>query len=253
VNAAPLAIAWIVFACVFGGAMLGLFLRPVLPKHHLSADSRDVVKLAIALIATMSALVLSLLIASAKSSYDTRSSEFTQMSADIILLDRVLAHYGPETTDIRSLLRHSVTAMLDRMSAADGDRLERLGPWGANAAVLYDKIEELLPQSEAQRSVQSQSLRMIMELGHTRWLLFAQSGSTIPMPFLVVLVFWLAIIFASFGLFAPRNLTVISTFVLCALSVSGAIFLILELDRSFEGLLQISNAPLQEALSQLGQ
>ena len=115
----PLAIAWVVFACVFGGALLGLFLRPALPEHHLSTDSKDVVKLAIALIATMSALVLSLLIASAKSSYDTRSSEFTQMSADIILLDRVLAHYGAETKEIRSLLRHSVTAMLDRMAAAE--------------------------------------------------------------------------------------------------------------------------------------
>jgi hypothetical protein len=249
----PVAIGLVVFVCVFGGALLGLFLRPALPEHHLIADSRDVVKLAIALIATMSALVLSLLIASAKSSYDTRLSEFTQMSADIILLDRILAHYGPETTDIRSLLRHSVTAMLDRMSAADGDRSTRLGPWGANAAVLYDKIQELLPQSEVQRSVQSRSLNKIMELGHTRWLLFAQSGSTIAMPFLVILVFWLTIIFASFGLFAPRNATVIATFVVCALSVSGAIFLILELDRSFEGLLRISNAPLQEALSQLAQ
>jgi hypothetical protein len=249
----PLAIAWVVFACVFGGALLGLFLRPALPEHHLSTDSKDVVKLAIALIATMSALVLSLLIASAKSSYDTRSSEFAQMSADIILLDRALAHYGPETKEIRSLLRHSVTAMLDRMAAADGERTTRLGPWGANAEVLYHEIQELLPQSEAQRSLQGQSLRMIMDLGHTRWLLFAQPSSTIAIPFLVILVFWLTIIFTSFGLFAPRNVTVIVTFVVCALSVSGAIFLILQLGRSFEGLLQISNAPLREALAHLGQ
>src|SRR5438132_1261431 len=181
-----MAIASVVFACVFGGALLGLCFRLVLPEHHLSADSKDVVKLAIALIATISALVLGLLIASAKSSYDTRKSEFTQMSADIILLDRVFAHYGPEAKDIRSLLRHAVNAMLDRMSAADGDRPTRLGPWGANAEIIYDKIQELSPQSEAQRSLQGQALKMISDLGHTRWLLFAASGSAVPAPFLVV-------------------------------------------------------------------
>src|SRR5689334_23977436 len=78
-------------------------------------------------------------------------------------------------------------------------------------------------------------------------------GQLDPVPFLVVLVFWPCIIFASFGLFAPRNGTVIAAFFVCALSVSGAIFLILELDRSFEGLLQVSSTPLRSALSQLGQ
>src|SRR5436309_9482081 len=105
-------IASVAFACIFAGAMLGLSCRRWLPEHHLSADSKDVVKLAIAVIATMSALVVSLLIASAKSSHDARRSEFTQMSADIILLDRSLDHYGPETKEVRSLLRHSVGAML---------------------------------------------------------------------------------------------------------------------------------------------
>jgi hypothetical protein len=249
----PMVIAWVVFACVFGGALLGLSFRSVLPEHHLSADSKDVVKLTIALIATMSALVLGLLIASAKSSYDTRAHEFTQLSADIILLDRMFAHYGPETKDIRLLLRHSVGAMLDRMSSPEGDRATRLGPWGANAEILYDKIQGLSPQSEAQRSLQGQALKLITDLGHTRWLLFTQSGGAVPAAFLVVLTFWLTIIFASFGLFAPRNATVIITFFVCALSVSGAIFLILELDRSFDGLLRISHAPLQEALAHLGQ
>jgi hypothetical protein len=95
----PIAIGWVVFALILGSAMLAMALHSVVPEHHLSTDSKDVVKLGIAVIATMSALVLSLLIASAKGSYDTRSREFTQMSANIILLDRLLAHYGPETKD----------------------------------------------------------------------------------------------------------------------------------------------------------
>jgi hypothetical protein len=248
----PMIVAWITFACVFGGALIGISFRPRLPEHHLSGDLKDIVKLAIAVIATMSALVLSLLIASAKSSHDTRRSEFTQLSADIILLDRSLAHYGPETKDARALLRHSVIAMLDRM-AGDAGEPSKLGPWGPDAANLYDRIQELSPHNELQRSVQAQAVKTIGDMGHRRWLLFAESGSAIPRPFLVVLIFWLTIIFASFGLFAPVNATVIATFLVCALSVSGAIFLILEFDRSFAGLLQISNVPLRETLAHLSE
>jgi hypothetical protein len=142
--------------------------------------------------------------------------------------------------------------MLDRMSTVAGEQ-PKLGPWGADVENLHDGIQELSPRNELQRSMQGQAVKAIGDLGHRRWLLFAESGSAVPTPFLVVLIFWLTIIFASFGLFAPVKATVIATFLVCALSVSGAIFLILELDRSFAGLLQISDAPLREALANLGQ
>jgi len=245
-------IGWVVFALVFGSALLAMFLHSALPEHHLSADSKDVVKLGIAVIATMSALVLSLLIASAKSAFDTRSNQLVQASADIILLDRALARYGPETKEARSLLRHSVAATLERFWPARGTGSIAVDPRASPVEALYDKIDELSPQSDAQRSLRSQALTMAVDLGHTRLLLFENMGSSIPVAFLVVLVFWLCIIFASFGLFAPRNATVIAVLCVCALSVSGAIFLILELDRSFEGLLQVSGAPLRAALAQLG-
>src|SRR6266446_5470244 len=112
-----MAIGWVVFAVVFGSAMLAMSLRAVTPEHHLSSESKDVVKLGIAVIATMSALVVSLLLASAKSSYDTRNREFTQMSANIIVLDRVLAHYGPETKEAREMLRRSVVDAVDRIGS----------------------------------------------------------------------------------------------------------------------------------------
>ena len=108
------AIGLVVFVLVFGSALLGILVHKALPEHHLSADSKDVVKLGIALIATMSALVLSLLVASAKSAFDTRSNQLVQVSADIILLDRALARYGPETKDARSLLRNSVATVVER-------------------------------------------------------------------------------------------------------------------------------------------
>jgi hypothetical protein len=202
------------------------------------------VKLGIALIATMAALVLSLLIASAKSTYDTRRNQLLQVSADIMLLDRVLAHYGAETKDARAMLQRSVANSIEQFWPADGDRPATLDRRASSVEALYDNIQRLSPQSEVQRSLQNQASTIALDLGRTRVLLFEQLGSSIPVPFLVVLVFWLCIIFASFGLFAPRNATVIATFFVCALSVSGAIFLILELDRSFEGLLQVSGAPL---------
>jgi hypothetical protein len=247
-----MAIGWIVFALVFGSALLAMFVHSALPEHHLSADSKDVVKLGIAVIATMSALVLSLLIASAKSAFDTRANQLVQASADIILLDRALARYGPETKEARSLLQHSVAATLERFWPAQGKGSIAVDPRASPVEALYEKIEELSPQSDAQRSLRSQALTMAVDLGHTRLLLFENLGTSIPIAFLVVLVFWLCIIFASFGLFAPRNATVIAVLCVCALSVAGAIFLILELDRSFEGLLQVSSAPLRAALAQLG-
>ena len=257
-NLSAIAIGCVVFACVFGGALFGLFARRLVPEHHLSADSKDVVKLGIALIATMAALVLSLLIASAKSTYDTRSNQLLEISADIVLLDRELARYGPETKDARALLKHYVAVVIERFWPANPDRRGTIEPRAAIDAraspveALFDKLQELSPQNETQRALHSQALMMARDLARTRVLLFEQLRSSIPVPFLVVLVFWLCIIFASFGLFAPTNTTVIATFFVCALSVSGAIFLILELDRSFEGFVQVSSAPLRAALVQLG-
>jgi hypothetical protein len=224
----------------------------VLPEEHLNTDTKDVVKLGIALIATMAALVLSLRIASEKSTYDTRRNQLLQVSVDIMLLDRVLAHYGAETKEARAMLQRSVAA-IEQFWPENGGRPATLDRRASSVEALYDAIQRLSPQSEVQRSLQNQASMIALDLGRTRVLLFEELGNSIPVPFLVVLVFWLCIIFASFGLFAPRNTTVIATFFVCAMSVSGAIFLILELDRSFEGLLQVSSAPLRAALAQLGQ
>jgi hypothetical protein len=248
-----MAISGIVFACVFGGAMLGMVLRKALPESHMSTESKDIVKLAMGLIGTMAALVIGLLTATAKASYDTQRGEFTRMSADIILLNRIMYMYGPETKDARDLLRRLVANLLDRLETEEPSRF---GPSELTEAsgVIYGKIQGLAPQNEAQRVLQARALRISDEIAQTRWLLFEQEKtSSLPMPFLVVLVFWLTVILGSFGLFAPYNTTVLAALFVCALSVSGAIFLILELDRPFEGLVHFSNAPLRNAHALLGQ
>jgi len=251
----PLAISGIVFACVFGGTLLGMFLRAVLPEQHLSNESKDVVKLGMGLIGTMTALVLGLMIASAKSSFDAQRTGLGQLSANIILLDRVLAHYGPESKDARDMLRASVADMLERTwpgeNPASGKTEAQTRTEGRYEG-LYEKIQELAPKNDAQRGLQAEALKLGIDMSQTRWSLFAQRGSSIPIPFLVVMVAWLALLFASFSLFAPPNPTVVVTLLICALAVSSAIFLILELDRPFAGIIQISSDPLRSALELLG-
>ena len=250
-----LAVSGIVFACVFGGTLLGIVLRAILPEQHLSSESKDVVKLGMGLIGTMTALVLGLLIASAKGSFDTQRNGLSQLAANIIVLDRALAHYGAESKDVRDMIRASVADMLQRTwpeENSEPGRKEGKSATEGRYEGLYDKILALSPKNDAQRAYQMQALNTAMSIAQTRWSLAEQKGSSIPIPFLVVMVSWLTLLFASFSLFASPNATVIVTLLICALAVSSAIFLILELDRPFEGLIQISSAPLRNALLQLG-
>ncbi len=248
-------ISWIVFGVVFGGAVLGMILRDRLPEHHVRDDSRDVVKLAMGLIGTMTALVLGLLIASAKGSFDTQRNGLAQMSGNVIFLDRVLARYGSEAADAREMLRASVTDLLQRTWPDENPQAAqtetKAGTEGRYEG-LYTKLEELSPKTDAQRALQAQAIKTAADIGQARWVLFAQKGGSVPTPFLVVMVCWLALILASFGLFAPRNAMAVATLLLCALAISSAVFLILELDQPFDGMIRISSAPLRNALAQLG-
>jgi hypothetical protein len=246
-----MAIGWIVFAIVFGGALIGALVRRFLPGEHLSSDSREVVKLGMGLIGTMAALVLSLLLSSAKASYDTKSSEVEQWSADVMLLDRTLAHYGPEAMESRKLFRGTVARMIAQVWPPAGAGATPPIPVGGLDG-FYQEIQALTPKSAAQSSLQAQALATASHLAQTRWLMEAQSGQSIPMPFLVVMVFWLSVIFASFGLYAKPNATIFVALLVGALSISSAIFLILELEKPFIGLIRISSAPMQVALEQLG-
>ena len=248
-------IASIVFACVFGGALLGMLLRVYIPEQHLSEGSKDVIKLGMGLIATMTALVLGLVIATAKNSYDTQADAVKHTAAKVLLLDRVLSNYGPETKEARELLRRIVANRVEAIWPED--RSQRVSLDAPEAVFAAQQIEawivQLSPQNDTQRWLRSQALQISSEIMETRWLILGGQGSSIPVPFLVVVVSWLTIIFGSFGLFAPRNATVLAVLFLCALSVAGSIFLILEMDRPFEGLMRISSAPFRYTLSHLGQ
>jgi hypothetical protein len=252
-----LAISGIVFACIVGGIVLGMILRAFMPEKHLSPETKGIVNLGIGLVGTMTALVLGLLIASAKSSFDAQRNGLAQLSGNVIFLDRALAHYGPESKEAREMLLASVDDMLQNTwpeeNPEPGQRKERSATEGKYEG-LYEKIQELPPKdkNDAQRAFQAQAMKTMGDMAQARWLLFSQRGNSIPTPFLVVMVAWLVLILMSFSMFAPPNATVFITLLICALAVSSAIFLVLELDRPFDGMLRISSEPVRNARDQLG-
>jgi hypothetical protein len=242
----------LVFVCLFGATLVGMLLRRSLPDHHLSSDTKDTVKVAMGLVATMAALVLGLLIASAKDKYDKEAAGVTQMAAKVIFLDRMLANYGPETTDVRALVRKMVERVRGQMWPGESSGEAQLDPSAARAETVIAAVQNLAPKSDLQTTLKSQALSAVFDLGQTRWQEFEQANSAISKPLLCILTFWLAILFVSFGMFAPSNSTVIVALLMAALAVAGAIFLMMELNSPFSGVLQIPSAPFDDVLAHLG-
>jgi len=250
-----LAIAAIVLACLVAGALLGMALRATLPEHHLSPDSTDVIKLATGLMATLAALVLGLLISSANADHNTVNSEYKQLLTEVVLLDRYLAAYGPETKDTREYVRHVLIGYLQlRWPGEDfGPKEPAPNIGGGELVDLERRILGLAPQNDIQKWFQSQALQLANEIAEGRFLIRnQQTGSNLPIPILIVLIAWSTAIFVSFGLFVKPNPTVIVALSISALAVAGAIFLILELNSPFTGLIQISSAAAHAVLALLG-
>jgi hypothetical protein len=247
-------IASITFICTFGSALAGTFVRSWLPPTHLSKESQDVVRLGIGLVATMTALLLGLVTAAARSTFDTQDAAIRNSAAAILTLDRHLARYGPETRPTRDLIRSAVAFRLDATWGTGAGAGSGLTVSQATPAVeeVENQILRLSPLTDAQRWFKSEALKLAEEVVKARWRVLG-SGSTVPFPFLVVVISWLTVTFASFGLYAPRNATVVVVLCVAAISVAAAVFLILELDGPFDGLIKVSRGPLQYALAHLNQ
>jgi Protein of unknown function (DUF4239) len=239
-----------VFACVFAAAIIGMVVR--VPEDHIGADAKEVVRLATGLVATMAALVLGMLVSSAKSSYDARKNDVAEMSYEILAIDRILAKFGPDANELRSEFRQTVEFGLDRIWPKAASQQADLKPADRGQA-LVNELESLSPKDDRQTAAQTQAASMIVALRQTQWLLFLKTEqNAVPLPLLVVLVAWLAAIFLSFGLFAAPNATTVATLALSALAVSAALFIILEMYTPFSGVLRISPAPILDALGQMG-
>lgn len=246
-------LAILAFVVAFGGAAIGLAVKKFLPRRHLGSDAKDVIKVAVAVVATLSALVAGLLISSAKSSFDIKNSELKRAGGRIIILNQTLAAYGPATQEARILLRRIVQNSIQTVwpehskIAMDPTAIEK----NPGTQPIQQLILGLSPNNEAQRWLKTNALQLLNEVEEARWTIFEQTETSVSKPILTVLAFWFAFIFFSFGLFAPPNTSVIAILFICALSVSSAIYLIVEMDQPYAGFIKISDEPLLTALKQL--
>jgi hypothetical protein len=248
------AIASLMFVCVFGGALVGLWLGARLPAEHLERRTQELVKLGMGTIATLMALVLGLLVATAKASFDTTATQTKQFAAKLVQLDHVLERYGDETVPTRRLLKRYLAHKIEQLWP-EGRRSASVSQGRADAVLLEtagDQLLSLRPHNDVQKALLSRAMQLASDLEQTRWLLVEQTaGSSIPTPFLIILGFWATTLFVSFGMFAPRHGTSIGVLFVCALSIAAAIFVILEMDHPFSGMIRIPSAPARSALANM--
>ncbi len=251
-----LAISLLVSACVFGGAAFSICFNTRLPKSHLNKDTQDVVRLGTGMISVLASLVLGLLVATTKTSFDQTDTEVKGVATDIIMTDRALRDYGPPAADARALLHEFTARLKDRVWPQEAEDKQIPKVRDLVTGTLLQKtrvaIRALVPASTAQTELRADALRMVEDIARTRWLLIEQSEPSVRPVFLIVLVAWVVLIFTSFGFNAPRNGTVFVAFFVCSLAIGGAIFLILEMDSPFDGFITISSKPINNALRYLG-
>ena len=249
-----LTLGGLVFICLFGAASIAMPMQSRLPKGHLSLESREAIKLATAIVGTLAALALGLLIASAKTSYDNAEAALRDSVARVVLLDRSLAHYGPETAPARAELRALIERRLERPWAEtdDDESSAKDALLDRGIEPVQQAIHSLHPANDTQTWLKTHSLEISSAIAEARWMVTETRLEGLPGPFLAVMVFWLSLLFATFGLLAPTNGTVVLTIMVCALSVAGAIFLVVDMAHPYRGLIAISDEPLRAALVELG-
>jgi hypothetical protein len=247
-------IAFIAASCISSGTLVGLIVNRMLPEHHLSDESKDAIKVGAGMISLMSALVLGLLVSSAKSTFDSTGAAVKQNGADVLVMDYLLADYGPEAKGVREELRQALATAVQTLWPEESSsdvflHVER----NTTLQKLLEDIRVLSPQTEAQRALQAQAQTLGIEILRTRWLQIEQAQVSLPLPFLIILLIWLTLLYMSFGLLAPHNATVITTLFLSGLALASALFLIIDMSQPMEGAIKISSGPLRKVLQHLSQ
>ena len=248
-----IAIGLISFVAIFGGVLTGMLAARRLPGHHLSGETQSAVNVSVAVIGTLSALVLGLMITAANRSFSARTGEVRELSLQVIRMERNLQRYGPETEDARAKLRDWAIIKTQQLFPEKGRQAPASATAIAKLEDVQDAILALTPRDEREKYLRTLCATLSSTLIQARWALEVRSGHSTPLPFLVLLIFWLAIVFASFGLFAPANPTTIVVLLLCSMAVSGGIILIEELDNPLSGLIQIPSDSMHRALSEITQ
>jgi len=250
-----LAIACSMFGCILTGTLVSMMIARRLPNHHLSAESKDVVKLGLGVVGTLTAMVLGLLVSAAKGTFDAQSGTIKDLAAHAAMVDRTLSRYGKEAEPARAQLRNVTQSVLAQIWPTDRSvPIDFSGGQSRHPGdLLSEAIASLEPTNDTQRTLKSRAQDMVTYMGQLRQTLLVNDERSIPSPLLIVLGVWQAVLFAGFGLLTPRNATALSVLVICMLSVSGGIFIVMELDRPFAGVVRVSNAPLKVVASHLGE
>jgi hypothetical protein len=245
-----LPIGLIIALLLFASALLGMLVSSFLPKDHLSPETKNVVSVSTAIFGTLAALVVGLLISTASTSFTSKAQDLSKLSSDLIRLDRLLQRYGPEAQTIRVLLHRYTEAKLRDLFPGDAKKQANVADQITVSSLeeVESEIVALKPASDAQRWLQPHALQIASAVEDARWQLAQEDPTRIPTPVLTVVLFWFALIFASFGLFAPRNWTAFVAIFLCAAGVGSAIWMTSELHQPFQGLIRVSSAPLTDAL-----
>jgi hypothetical protein len=248
----PLILGIIVFAVILTGAFSGLVARQWVAPHHLNDETKALVSVSMAVVGTITALVLGLLISNANTSFIARTGEVTALSADISRLDQMLRLYGPEANPARGKLRQYAERKTNDLFPSDSRDVRLDNP---STYEIFQQVEyltlELQSTDPPRRWFADQALALAARIGNTRWLIAQHAGQGTPKAFVALVVFWLTLLFASFGLFAPSNIIAKLCLILCAFSVAGAVEMILELEKPFGGMLHISPEPTRQALETL--
>lgn len=249
----PTIVGVVVFAFAMTGAGFGLMLARRMPDRQLDNASKDSIKLAVGLIATMTALVLGLVTASAKTTFDSLNAAVKTAAVDVLALDRTLARFGPETADLRADLKRAVEVRV-ALTWPDGFA----GPGELTVLQQASTVEDignrillLAPADDLQRALKARATTLAEKLLEGRWLLHAGSAVSVPLPFLHVLTLWITVTFTIFGLLAPSNRIVVAVLAACAMSVGTALFIVLEMDAPFDGVLKVASEPLREAIERI--
>lgn len=244
----------VAFCCIFAPGLAGLALGRILPQDQASEATHKAVQLTMSVVGLLAALVLGLLVASAKSSLDTSSKEVEQFGTSLVLLDRDAVHLGSEAVPVRALLRAFTEEKITQTwtqtwtedpAAADHSRTVKL------LEDIQARVRAFVPQTDTEREARTSSLRLIDDIKQNSRLLAVQQSRHVPRFFLIVVVFWLGVLFFSYGVFSPPNAVVIAAMVIAAFSVSAAVNLIIDMDHPFAGYIAVSKVPMQQALDSM--
>ncbi len=242
----------LVATCVFSGGLAGLYLPRVLPPQHVTKETLDIVRLGTGMLSVLSSLVLGLLIATAKNSYDTTDQAVRHYAAELALLNETFRDYGAGAAAPRDLLRKYIETLLHDIWPTHGDA-PLLADVRADQLMEHvrEEVRALQPADDGQKWLRDQALEIGVDLLRERWLLIEEQGSNVSPTVLVILVSWITVIFVSFGLNAPRNAMIMAAFLVLALAIGGSIFLILAMDHPLDGAMQISSWPLRDVLTRM--